>query len=265
MSRSPRSSIGRRKPAGATTNGFDAFYGVPGLNAAQGPWGLLAPGMGNMGGGNYSTRSPHSVRRHKKSKQEQEDEDDNDVDEAESNLPLSGKRRHKRKFYVCNEVGDVHKIVKNCLPSGAAKKGANCGLVKMLIYDQEKDRWYRYIGHRIKIKAKDLNDYQKLRGMKYKTKVIRVKSKEPEIAVVAGESKRSHPHPRRRGIAASMLDELHAAPSAPLKPRVRGPRLADFGLDLDTMDPSWLLGPKGGRLTGHKLLESLAQRGVINI
>jgi hypothetical protein len=81
--------------------------------------------------------------------------------------------QHKKKFFVCDESGQCLKVVYNKFPAGAARKGASEGLTTILVFSPDKQKWYAYMGKRLKIKAKDLTDHQRQYGMKYKTKVYR--------------------------------------------------------------------------------------------
>lgn len=87
--------------------------------------------------------------------------------------PNEMKKLKKGKFYICDEFGNCVKVVKNHYPGQAAQKGANLGLFKMLIWSPNKNRWYAYIGHRIKIRPQDLTPHQVAYGINHKAKVYR--------------------------------------------------------------------------------------------
>lgn len=101
--------------------------------------------------------------------------------------PRSMRRLGKKKFYVCDEHGECVKVVWNKFPAGAAGKGVTEGLTKILVLDPSKNggkgKWYGYIGKKLKIRAKDLTEHQKMYGMKYKTKVYRHEL--PDVASAA--------------------------------------------------------------------------------
>lgn len=107
------------------------------------------------------------------------------------------------------------------------------GEVKILVYSPDKQKWYGYIGKKLKIKAKDITDHQRKFGMQYKTKVYRHALPACGGGVLAGK-KQKKPLYDEEDADAEDVDDYDETPRAaksrsPRASTARSPRAAPAG------------------------------------
>lgn len=80
--------------------------------------------------------------------------------------------KSKNKYEIYNYDGEFIQSARNSFPAGAARKAVNKGFTKILVYNPKKDKWYAYIGKRVKIPPGKRSQHQLAYNIAYTPKVF---------------------------------------------------------------------------------------------